>query len=74
MPRLGEREAGLPPPHQGGPPCGRRVGAAVDLSGEREQVVLPCGRAAAVKQQVGDAGGVQRAVPCPVSSRRPRRT
>jgi hypothetical protein len=73
VPRLREREAGLPPPHQGGPPRGRRVGAAVDLSGEREQVVFPCGRAAAVKQQVGNAGGVQRAVP-PVSSRRRRRT
>jgi len=73
VPRLREREARLPPPHQGGPPRGRRVGAAMDLSGEREQVVFPCGRAAAVKQQVSNAGGVQRAVPVSVSSRRPRR-
>jgi hypothetical protein len=55
VPCLGERETGLAPPHQGGPPGGRRVGAAAGLSGEREQVVKPRGRAAAVKQLEGNA-------------------
>jgi hypothetical protein len=63
VPRLGEREAGLAPPHPG-PPGGRLgAGVAADLRRERKQVVFPLGRAAAVKQQVGDAGGAQRAVP-----------
>jgi hypothetical protein len=74
VPRLGEREAGLPPPHLGGPPGSGRAGVTAHLMRKREQVVFPCGRAAAVKQQVGEAGGVQRVVPGPVSSGRTRRT
>ena len=67
MPGLGEREAGLSPPHPG-PPGGRLgVGVAADLRRERQQVIFPLGRVAAVKQQVGNAWGVQRAVPVPVS-------
>jgi hypothetical protein len=59
VPRLGEREAGLAPPYPG-PPGGvgvRGVAVAADLRGERQQVIVPLGRAAAVKQPVGDAAG-----------------